>query len=119
MQAHNLRVLRVDAQKQKVLLAQVSILGPLGYEPNTLPLRQRADELANVTRVVFCTQQSTDLEVRQSSESLASDGKNLFGPFVYIAAVVDNSFGERILSMGVVVENMVLGSCSSKLPVLV
>ena len=29
-------------KQQKVLLAVVSIHGPLGYEPNTLPLRQRA-----------------------------------------------------------------------------
>ena len=40
----NLYLLRF-AQNQKDLLAQVSILGPLGYEPNTLPLRQRAYEV--------------------------------------------------------------------------
>ena len=41
---------------KKGLLAQVSILGPLGYEPNTLPLRQRAYDILVKAKVGLCTQ---------------------------------------------------------------
>ena len=37
------RVITTSLQEIITLLCEVSILGPLGYEPNTLPLRHRAD----------------------------------------------------------------------------
>ena len=45
---------------EKSLLHKVSILGPLGYEPNTLPLRHGADvrgSRQNIQILYLCTKQ--------------------------------------------------------------
>ena len=51
---------RSGTDARTILLHEVSILGPLGYEPNTLPLRHGADvrgSRQNIQILYLCTKQ--------------------------------------------------------------